>query len=375
MKAKQELTSKERVKLSLSWQQPDRVPIQTYLTPEIEAQLHEYFAHDAGEGAAVQVEPGVLASSDELILTQLGVDFRMVWPKYRGKLRPPENGIFYDEWGTGYRRVTNSAAGTYEESVVQPLAALKTMDDVEKYPWPSVDEYDFSELEAQCDRYADYAVVFGHAGIPDILNGVSRGRGMEQVVMDVALRDEVGLAVIDRRVNFWHELIRRGLEAANGKADILALGEDTGNQNGRMFSPTDFDDVFRPKLSMFIDLAHEFGAKAMLHSCGDTHEIMPTFIDMGLDVLDAMQPEPAGMDPETIRALCRGRLAFCGLISTQHTLPYGTVEECRQEARHRIDVIGQGGGYIFSPAHCIQPDTSLENILAIYDEAQGKPLS
>jgi len=218
-------------------------------------------------------------------------------------------------------------------------------------------------------------VVLGSAGIPDILNGVSRGRGMEQVVVDIALRDEVGLAIIDRRVNFWYELIRKGLEAAKGKVDILALGEDTGNQNGRMFSPRDFEEVFRPRLKKFYDLAHEFGAKAMMHSCGDSHEIMPAFMAMGLDVLDAMQPEPKGMDPEKIRAICKGKLAFCGLISTQRTLPHGTVQDCRREARHRIDVIARGGGYIFAPAHCIQPDTPLENVLALYEEALGRKLA
>lgn len=80
------------------------------------------------------------------------------------------------------------------------------------------------------------------------------------------------------------------------------------------------------------------------------------------------------MDPETIRGICKGKLAFCGLISTQKTLPFGTVAECRAEARHRIDVIGRGGGYIFAPAHCIQPGTPLENILAAYEEAVGTRL-
>ena len=141
-----------------------------------------------------------------------------------------------------------------------------------------------------------------------------------------------------------------------------------------MVSPGDFDNVFYPRLKKFYDLAHHYGAKAMMHSCGDTHELMPTFIGMGLDILDAMQPEPRGMDPETIRKLCKGRLAFCGLISTQQTLPYGTVEQCRAEARHRLDVIARGGGYIFAPAHCIQPDTPLENILAVFEEALGKKL-
>jgi len=346
---------RERVLCSLAWQEPDRPPIQVYMTPEIRSALESYFA-------------------GQDLLEVLGVDFRGVAPRWRGAVRPPRDGIRYDIWGAGYRRVEHGAGGAYEEAVVLPLAELKTMDDVERYPWPSPDDYGYSTIPEQCERVGDYAVCLGDAGMPDIVNGVGRGRGMAQVLMDVAARDEVGLAVIDRRVDFCYEVLRRGLEAAAGRVDIVCTGEDCGNQNGRMVSPRDFDEVFRPRLERFNVLAHEFGAVAMMHSCGDTHDIMPTFIDMGLDVLDAMQPEPPGMDPETIRRACRGKLAFCGLISTQRTLPRGTVEECRAEARHRLDVIARGGGYIFAPAHCIQPDTPLDNILAVYEEATGKRL-
>ncbi|HEO72275.1 MAG TPA: hypothetical protein ENN80_13525, partial [Candidatus Hydrogenedentes bacterium] len=85
----------------------------------------------------------------------------------------------------------------------------------------------------------------------------------------------------------------------------------------------------------------------------------------------AMQPEPPGMDPEEIKAEFGDRLAFCGLISTQKTLPFGTEQQCREEARHRLRVMTTNGGYIFSPAHCIQSDTPLDNVLAIYEEALG----
>jgi uroporphyrinogen decarboxylase len=350
------LNSKARVMCSLNWQEPDRVPIKDYFTPEITAKLKTHF----GE------------SSD--ILDFLGVDFRYIQPLWRGKIKPPERGIFFDIWGAGYKKIAHGSAGSYDEAAFLALAELKTMDDVQKYAWPSPDDYDYSRLADECGKFENYAICIGGAGAPDILNGVSRGRGMEQVLMDIALRDEVGITIIDKRVDFWHEVLKRTLIASRGKINILCLGEDCGNQNGRMFSEKDFNEVFKPRLQKFYDLAHEFGCKAMMHSCGDTHEIMPTFIDMGLDVLDAMQPEPPGMDPEKIRVACKGKLAFCGLISTQKTLPFGTVEECRAEARHRIDVIAKGGGYIFAPAHCIQPDTPLENVLAIYEEAL-KPIS
>lgn len=349
------MKSKERVLKSLNWQQTDRTPVQIYLTPEVEASLQ---AHFGGRD----------------IYEALEIDFRDVTPSYLGPIKSAHDGIYYDEWGAGYRRISHGQAGTYDEAVILPLAEIKTLEEVEAYPWPDPDNFEYAVISQLCDRYHDYATCLGNPGYPDIVNGVSRGRGMEQVLIDIVTNDPVGMAIIDRRVEICYQFLRRGLEAGGGKIDILCLGEDCGNQRGRMFSPRIWREVFQPRLQRFYDLGHEFGAKVMMHSCGDTHEIMPNFIDMGLDVLDAMQPEPAGMDPETIRALCKGKLAFCGLISTQHTLPYGTVNDCRAEARHRLDVIAKGGGYIFSPAHCIQPDTPLANILAIYEEALGHSL-
>jgi uroporphyrinogen decarboxylase len=347
---------KERVTLALNWQEPDRPPIQIYLTPEIEARLKERF-------------PG--RDLDEVF----GVDFRFVSPEWRGPVTPTTaEGVFYDVWGIGYRNAAYEF-GTYPEACDLSLARITTMDEFARYPWPSVDDYDFSTLEAQCDRVRDFCVCLGGAGIPDIVNGVSRGRGMEQVLTDIALDDEVGLAIIDRRVDFYYAFLERGLQAARGKVDLVCLGEDCGTQKGRLVSPATFDRAFRPRLEKFYDLAHAYGAKAMMHSCGDTSDLQPTFIDMGLDVLDAMQPEPPGMrDIERLRGMTRGKLAYCGLISTQETLPRGTVAQCRAEARHRLDVIARGGGYVFAPAHCIQPDTPIENVLAVFEEALGHTL-
>ncbi len=349
------MTSKERVLAACRHEETDRVPLQVYLTPEIQAQLVEFFAgRDLREA--------------------FGIDLRSIGAGWCGELRPgpglPGNADRYDMWGAGYT-VCHYEAGTYSEATELPLALIETMDDVEAYPWPSVDEYDFTDLRARCETLSEYAVCFGGAGIPDILNGVSRGRGMEQVMLDIMTADPVGIAVIDHRVDHFLDYCRRGLEAADGAIDILCIGEDCGSQRGRMFPPHIFDEFFVPRLQPFIDLAHEFGALAMLHSCGDTSDIMPTYIEMGLDILDAMQPEPPGMDPPTIKRLYGDRLTFCGLVSTQHTLPHGTVEDVRREVRERIEIVGAGGGYILSPAHCIQPDTPIENVLAIYEEALG----
>mgnify|MGYP006298689019 CR=1 FL=1 len=349
------MTSKERVLTAIAHERPDRTPIQTYLTPEIEQKLLEHFGF----------------AESEPLLRKFGVDLRMVNPPYCGTLPPtPEGSDFVDEWGVGYVMFDHGHGGAYPEPNHLALAEITTMEQFEAYPWPSADDFDYAQIAAQCEAFGAFAVCCGHAGMPDIVNGVGRGRSMQQVLLDIMTEDPVGVAIIDRRCDLYYEVAARTLEAGRGKIDILCLGEDTGNQNGPMFPPEVFDRFFRPRIQRYIDLAHDFGIKVMMHSCGDTSRLQSRFIEMGLDVLDAMQPEPDGMDPEQLKADFGDRLTFCGLISTQQTLPFGTVEECRAEARHRLALFPDGG-YVFSPAHCIQADNPVENVLAIYEEALG----
>ena len=370
------MTPKQRVKMAVQHIQPDRPPIQIYLTPEIHARLSEYLKGRSIEEA-------------------LEIDFRFVGPagapkvqkgdpcaqgvredvETLAKVRPVSGAAeVYDEWGVGYSRVKNDAGGEYMEATDLTLARITTMDQVRDYPWPSADDFDYSVIPDQIERFADYAVCCGSAGKPDIINGVGRGRGMAQVLMDIATEDEVGIAIIDKRVDYEYEWCRRALEAGGGKIDILCVGEDLGSQKGPTMSPACFESFFRPRIEKFYKLAHDHGALVMMHSCGSTRMLQPKLIEMGLDILDAVQPEPVGMNPEELKREFGDKLTYCGMISTQETLPHGTVEQCRAEARHRIDVIGKGGGYIFAPAHCIQPDTPLENVLAIYEEVTGKKL-
>jgi uroporphyrinogen decarboxylase len=351
------MSPKERFYTCVAHKQPDRPPIQFYTTPEFEAKLQERF-------------PG------QNLLEVLEVDFRTVGVPRKKPLRQPETGskvAYYDEWGIGYAR-QSYGFGEYLEAYELPFASMTTLREVEEYPWPSVDDYDFSHLEEDCKAVGDYVVCFGHAGIPDIINGVSRGRGMEQVLIDILTEDEVGVAIIDHRVEFYYEFVKRGLEAADGLIDVLCLGEDLGNQLGPMVSPEVFDRFFRPRLQKFYDLGHQYGCKVMMHSCGSTRKLQPRFVEMGLDILDAMQPEPVGMNPEEIKREVGDKLTLRGLISTQKTLPFGTIEECIAEAKHRVEVIGKDGGYIFAPSHCIQPNTPVDNVLAAYEVVTGKRL-
>lgn len=357
----EKLTPRERFKLAVSHRQPDRPPILVHLTPEMHKTLADHFERRTG-------------SRD--VLAALEVDFRGLGVPWRGgKPAVPAGCDSVDIWGTGYRYAKNEFA-TYEEPVHLPLGKLETMDDVAKYPWPNPDDYDYSGLAEKCRAARPYVTMFGHAGMPDIVNSAgARGRGFERIMCDIMSGDEVGIAVADKRVDFYYRHCKAALEAARGELDMLSIGEDCGTQLGPLFPPETFREFFVPRLRKFIDLAHSHGAVCMMHSCGSVRDLYPTFIEMGLDIHDSAQPEPEGMEPEGLKRDFGAEITWSGLISTQQTLPKGTVEQCRAEAEHRIRVMGAGGGYIFAPAHCIQPDTPLENALAIYEVATGRKLS
>jgi uroporphyrinogen decarboxylase len=143
------------------------------------------------------------------------------------------------------------------------------------------------------------------------------------------------------------------------------MGEDLGNQNGLLISPDSYDRLFRKKHQAFIDLAHKHGAVAMMHCCGSCRKLIPTFIEMGLDILEVVQVDAAGMDITELHDEFYGKIAFCGSISVQHTLPWGKVDDVVREVELRKKLFGKGG-MIIAPTHAIQAGTPIENILALY---------
>ena len=118
------------------------------------------------------------------------------------------------------------------------------------------------------------------------------------------------------------------------------------------------------------DLAHETGLKVFLHSDGGIRPLIPDLIEAGIDILNPIQPQAAGMNPAQLKRDFGERLCFHGAIDTQRTLPFGSVDEVKAEVRERIETLGKGGGYILAPVHTIEPDVPIENVLAIYDSAR-----
>ncbi|GAI27446.1 unnamed protein product, partial [marine sediment metagenome] len=243
--------------------------------------------------------------------------------------------------------------------------------DVEKFNWPKVDWFDYSKIAVDCKKYSDYATVYGAPGNMDVINGTAFGRGVEQVIFDIATEDPIGMACMEKRFQCCYKMSEKALKAANGAIDIFWIGDDYGTQNGLLISPQTWRKLFFPKLKAMCELGHKYKAKVMLHSCGSTREIWPGLIEAGVDIYDTVQPEAKDMDPAELKEEFGDKICFHGTISTQKTLPFGTPEDVALQVRQRIETVGKNGGFIAAPAHNIQPDTPIENILALYEQIQS----
>ncbi len=348
------MTSKERVLTAFAGATPDRVPVNYAANGGIDLRLKEHF--------------GLKAGDDEGLLCALGVDFRHVAPVYRG--RPlhadiPDRGIKVDDWGVR-RKWTTHATGGYWEFCDFPLQHAEE-EEVANWPMPAPDDFDYSLVAQACREHGHSAVFTGGGGMPDIINGNGMLRGMEQTLVDLITDDSAGLLLARRRSDATLEILRRTLEAANGGIDLLWIGEDLGMQHAPMISRDLYLRHIKPVHQQFVDLAKSFRIPVMIHSCGSSSWAFPDFIEMGIDVVDTLQPEAKDMEPAYLKATYGEHLAFHGCISTAGPVACGSVEETVDICRQTLETMMPGGGYCFAPTHMLQDNSPTENVLAMYD--------
>lgn len=194
-------------------------------------------------------------------------------------------------------------------------------------------------------------------------------RGFENFLADIGAEPvfarKLLTAIIDRNLAMMENFI------ALDEIDGVLMGSDWGSQLDTLMSVDLWDELIRPGEQKMYDLVRSAGKEVWIHSCGNIRRLIPRLIDMGVQVLNPIQPE--AMDIGELKRSFGDRLAFWGGISTQKTLPYGTPDEVRAEARQVRNLLGAGGGYIFSPAQSIQSDVPVPNILALLDVARETP--
>ena len=193
-------------------------------------------------------------------------------------------------------------------------------------------------------------------------------RGIENFLADLAGEPDFARRLLNRIIDKNMVMLENFLGAS--EIDGVLLGSDWGTQLDLIMSPATWQEMIRPGEQREYDLIHSYGKDVWVHSCGNVQRIIPALIEMGLDVLNPVQPE--AMDLATLKRDYGDKLTFWGGISTQQALPYGTPDEVRKETRRVRTLMSQGGGYILAPAKEIQGDVPAENIMALIATAKEK---
>jgi uroporphyrinogen decarboxylase len=349
------LSHRERVKLALEHQTTDRIPIAMVcagINPPAHRALEDFLQRQRGLGVAEYLTPLL--------------DVTCANPPYVGPALSPGT----DYWGV-HRSPVTYGADAYEEIDDYPLGSVQTLADIAAHDWPSPDCFDYAALPAlvkQLQAGEPYCLMLSNANVFECSWYM---RGFEQAFMDLILSPDLFHAIMGRVTDFFVEYIDRSLAAVPGEIDLVFTADDIGGQNGLLMSLAMWEEHLKPYHVRINEVVHEHGAKVIYHSDGSVTEAVPGLLDMGIDVLQALQFDAANMEPTDLKTRFGDRLCFEGGVSVQHTLPWGTAEKVVAEVKHLIDTLGQDGGYILGPSHAIQAGTPPENVVALFDTAAG----
>lgn len=341
---KETMTPCERWLAVLKRKTPDRVPMDYWATPEANQKLMEHLN----------------CNFDEM-LRRLHIDTLLfVAGRYIGP--PPKEGE--DIWGIKHRQV-DYGTGSYTEVVNAPLAQYNSADEIEaNYTWPNPDHWDYSHIP-EAIKGQEHRPIRGGGSEPFLFYKILRGE--EQAFMDLVLNPEIVHYCLDKLYEIAYQDTLRIFETIPGKVMITYVAEDLGGQETLMYSPKQIREFLLPRMKRMADLTKQNGSYVFHHSDGAIRSILPDLIDTGIEILNPIQWRCVGMEREGLKRDFGDKLIFHGGVDNQYTLPFGTVDEVRQEVIDNYRILGDGGGYILAPCHNIQSVGPAENIVAMYE--------
>jgi len=352
-KAKETMSSKERILRTFAFEKTDRVPIGYDANPGINQRLCEALDIPANNG--------------EMLYRALGVDYRGVGARYTGpELFAEKENRRVDKLEGCYMRKVTHKSGDYWDFCDFPL---KDASDEEFYafPVPDADDFDYDSALERVKTISEYAVFIGGAGMPDIINSNGRIMGMEDVLCHLITEYEPAMRFIRKRAAYQLGYMERLLDKCRGYIDFVWLGEDLGTQISPMISLELYRSVLKPIHKSFVDLASLYKLPVIIHTCGSSSWAYEDFIEMGVRGVDTLQPEAVNMSPEYLSEHFGGRLNFRGCISTAGPLAYGKEDVVTKNCRDTLGIMMEKRGYHFAPTHAIQDNTPVENVIAMYN--------
>jgi len=311
---------------------------------------------------------------DEEICQKLGIDFRWVVPNWVDILEIEIDGEpgYIDMWQTPHKW---TEIGQYYAIHSSPFSKeTLTHEEIESFDWPNPDNPDmFLGLKEKAKYwYENTDYVVGADGIKvGILQTASQLRGYDKLFLDFALNPEITHAFLDRISGIINEMYRQYLKVIGPYVQVVVITDDQGTQNSLMVSPKMFREFIKPRLKSVIDTIKETAdVKVLMHCDGAILKIIPDLIEIGVDILNPIQPVVKGLeDTGILKEVFGDQICFHGGIDVQQVLPNATPAEIRQEVESRIQDLGTNGGYIIAPCHNINVDIPVENSVVMFEAA------
>lgn len=307
---------------------------------------------------------------DERILRALDIDIRRVGDMLRPEsplATPVHNNTCTDCWGI--RRVFT---GLYWDIQNSPLKGADIAD-LDRYPWPDANKIDrkqiadYREQARKLYQETEY-VVCGEHPVYGVLELGCWMCGFDDFLLKMALEPEFVQKFFDKVLAYQKQVIEIYYGAIGEYIHFTTSGDDFGTQTGPFVSPEIFNELILPYYQERIRYTKQFTrAYYFHHTCGSVYALIPSLIKAGVDILNPIQPGARDMEPEKLKQSFGRDITFYGGIDTQHILPQGTPADVRAEVFRVLSAIdADHGGYILAPAHNIQPDVPVENIVALF---------
>jgi uroporphyrinogen decarboxylase len=366
------MTSRERVQCALNHEQPDRVPIDFggIVTSFTYGAYNRFVRHFRIREPKARIGGfKVMVDTDEEILEMLRADFRNIYfspsgPRWQTTFH--DDGTMTDVWG-----IRSCDVGDYYEMREFPLKDA-TADDIETYPWPDfTDAGAYEGLREKAERLhreTSYSLV-GTSAV-NILERSQWLRGIGEFFVDMMINEEFAVALMDKMMELLKQFLDRYLDAVGPYIDVFCMGDDLASQGELLMSPSLYRRLIKPRhAEAYAYIKERTRAKIFHHSCGAVYPLIGDMLEIGLDILNPVQPRAKGMDKEKLKREFGDRLCFWGGVDIQHTLPRGTPDEIRAEVLATIRTLGRGGGLVLGPAHNVQSDVDPGNLLLMVEAA------
>ncbi len=376
------MNPRERVRLALNHQEPDRIPIDLGATIVSSISKQAYLELNRHLGLPVQEihmldHVQQLPYLDEALLRRFGVDFRLVQLPAATTLGVQifEEGdyfAFLDRWGA---KLHMPRQGGYYFDWVEFPVKEPTMVALDAYPWPQPDSPEQNQRLAEQAKLlyenTDFALVGSAVIGGGIFEQPARVMGLQNFLMALVSEPAFADRLMETITEIYIESCNRYLDGVGPYIQVFTYWDDVAGQNGWLINPDLYRRRIKPRQKRLVEaIKRKTDAKLFYHGCGATRELIPDLIDLGFDILNPVQVSARGMDTKELKAQYGRDIVFWGGgVDTQAALPFGQPQDVVDEVKRRIDDLAPGGGFVFAAVHNIQALVPPQNIVAAFDTA------